>query len=129
MNPTVALSGMNAATARLDNSAKNIANIHSTSRVERGETIKAPYQPTDVVTLSQEAGGVITIQKERNNATTPVYDPESADADGDGMVQMPNVDLAQEVAQQKIATYDFKANLKVLEAQKKMDDSLLDIKV
>jgi len=42
---------------------------------------------------------------------------------------MPNVDLAQEVAQQKIATYDFKANLKVLEAQKKMDDSLLDIKV
>lgn len=129
MNPAVSLSGMNAATARLDNSAKNIANMESTSRIERGETIKAPYQPTDVVTLSQEAGGVITVQKERDNATVPVYNPDSADADSEGMVKMPNVDLAQEVAEQKMATYDFKANLKMLKTQKEMDDHLLDIEV
>ena len=128
MSYAVSLSGMNNAAARLDNSAKNVANMFSTSKSDGGDTVKAPYTPTDIISISQEAGGVISVQRERNNATIPVYDPESAVADEDGMVETPNVDLDREVVKQEMVTYDYKANLKALEAQKKMDDALLDIK-
>ncbi len=38
-----------------------------------------------------------------------------------------DVDPVQEAVHQKIATYDFKANLKSLEAQSKMQEEVIDI--
>lgn len=124
-----ALSGMNAASLRLANSANNIANIQSTSRLEGGETVRSPYMPTDVVQSSIEpTGGVNASLRVRDPATVPVFSPDNPYADTDGVVQYPNVSLEEEVVETKIASYDYKANLKVLETQDDMMQSLLDIK-
>jgi flagellar basal-body rod protein FlgC len=128
MSYSVSLSGMNAAATRIANSANNVANIQSTSTDKNGGTTKEAYRPTDIVSLSQEAGGVKTIVKERNNPTISVAAPDSPNADNNGTIEVPNVDLSRELVEQKMATYDYKANLKALEAQKEMDDVLLDIK-
>lgn len=131
MNPVygIALSGLNAASTRLANSANNVANAGSTSRLVNGSRVDGPYLPTDVVQTSVPNGGVQTSLQTRDPATTQVYAPDSAEADANGVVTLPNVDLAQEIAGQQIpATYDYKANLKVIKAQDDMFDSLLNIK-
>lgn len=127
MNPAISLSGMNAASARLGNSANNVANIESTALVREGKTLQETYLPKDIVQISQEAGGTDAYLKPRTPATVKVSDPENPAADADGMVEKPNVSLDEEVVQQQMATYDFKANLKALKAQDEMEQSLLDM--
>lgn len=125
----IALSGMNAAQVRLGNSANNVANAQSTSSSVNGQTIDSPYQPKDVVQRAIEpTGGVETSLRTRDPATVPVYAPENSAADDEGIVQFPNVNLEEEVVQQQIASYDFKASAKVIKVQDDMLKSLLDIK-
>lgn len=125
----ISLSGMNAAQVRLGNSANNIANLQSTSSVVNGQRVERAYQPTDVSQRSIEpAGGVETSLRPRDPATTPVFLPENPAADAEGIVEFPNVNLEQEVVQQQIASYDIKANAKVIKVQDEMMESLLDIK-
>ncbi|MFO1243079.1 MAG: flagellar basal body rod C-terminal domain-containing protein [Rickettsiales bacterium] len=131
MNPVfgISVSGMNAAGLRLANSANNIANVESTSRYENGETVRTPYMPTDVVQTSIEpTGGVKASVRPRDPASIPVYAPDHPYADTDGMVDYPNVSLEEELVDTKIASYDYKANLKVLKTADDMMQSLLDIK-
>ncbi len=125
----IALSGLNAASLRLANSANNVANANSTSRTVNGEKVEGAYRATDVVQTSvSPQAGVSASVRERDPATTQVYAPDSAEADANGLLEIPNVDLAQEIAGEQIpAAYNFKANLKVLEAEDEMMDSLLDI--
>lgn len=126
---SIALSGLNAASLRLANSANNIANVQSTSQYVNGETVREPYTPTDVVQSSIEpTGGVRSSLQPRDPATTPVFAPDNPYADTDGIVQYPNVSLEEEVIDTKLASYDYKANLKVLKTQDDMMQSLLDIK-
>ncbi len=129
MNAAISLSGMDVAAKRLGNSANNVANINSTALVREGKTIQETYLPKDIVQISQEAGGVDSYLKSRTPASIKVSDPENPTADENGMIDMPNVSLEEEVVQQQMATYDFKANLKALKAQDEMEQSLLDMKV
>lgn len=48
-------------------------------------------------------------------------------ANEDGIVQLPNVDLAQETANQMLASNTYKANLNVMKRADEMYQSLLDI--
>lgn len=131
MNPVygIALSGMQAASTRLANSANNVANVNSTSKLVGGQTVREPYTPTDVVQTSIEPqGGVRAELRPRDPATTSIYAPYSAEADENGIVEMPNVSLEQEIAAEQIpATYDYKANLKALKTADEMMESLLKI--
>ncbi len=117
-----AVSGLRAAEVRLANSANNVANIQTTGRAP-GQT----FQPLQVVQSSEAAGGVSTSLQAVNPATVPVFDPGNAAADAEGITQYPNVNLEQELVNQKIATYDFKANLKVIEKTDEMTKDLLNI--
>lgn len=123
----IPLSGLNAAGKRLESSANNTANQFSTLSTKEGETVKEPYAPTQVDNVSIETGGVNPVVRNINPSSVPVYDPENIAANEDGITQYPNVDPEREVIQQKIATYDFKANLNVLKTQDNMMKSLLDI--
>lgn len=107
----VALSGLNAASARIGVSANNVAN----STTEDFQAKQATARPLD-------GGGVVVDVKTKNPATVP-----APALGGEGTVQLPNVSLEQEVVNQVSASYDFKANLKVLEVQKELDKALLDI--
>lgn len=106
-----ALSGLQAAGTRLAVSANNVANSTSTG-----------YEAEEAVSRAQENGGVIVDIRSKNPATLTAPSP-----DGEGTVEVPNVSLDEEVISKVSAGYDFKANLKVVETQKKLDKALLDI--
>lgn len=122
-----ALSGLNAASTRLSASASNIANLQSTQTRRNGVTVNEPYTPVQVDQQSVAGGGTRAIVRPVPNPTVPVYDPSNAAADAEGIVQFPNVNLEEEVVNQVVAKYDFKANLQVIKTEKETTDSLLNI--
>lgn len=99
-----ALSGLNAASKKLEVSANNIANQFSTSLSADGKST-TPYtaQKVDQVTLSNGA-----IQAHVNDTQQPV-------------------DQATEMVNTLVASYDFKANLKTLKIADEMQQNLLNI--
>jgi flagellar basal-body rod protein FlgC len=130
---SIALSGMQAATRRLDVAARNIANVQSNGAlpgVEMPDGSAAPqaYAPQRVDQV-EVAGGT----EARVSAVSPAYvpqrDPDAPYANADGMVAAPNVDLTSEAAQVMVAKYTFAANAMVLRTGVQMVRSLLDIRV
>ncbi len=127
-NLGISLSGMQASAAHLANSANNIANMHSTSSVSNGEHKNDGFKPQTLLKSSVEpTGGVRTELRAKTPATVPVYQPDSINADKNGIVEYPNVNLEQEIIGQQMATYDFKANLKAFETIDDIMNSLLDV--
>lgn len=124
---TNALSGVKNATERLQVSANNIANEFSTVKNEGGKLTNEPYRPQTVVSVSQQQGGVGTEVVPREPETLKRYEPDSPVADENGFVEAPNVDVAEEITNQIVASYDAKANLKSLQTQNETLKSLLDI--
>ena len=110
------ISGLNAASRRIEVSANNIANQSSSN-----------YIPKRVEQISVEGGAVQSVVSDVNPASVPVFNPSSPEADQNGMTQLPNVDVATELVNQAIAAYDYKANLKSIQIQKKLDNFLLNI--
>lgn len=124
----IALSGLNAASRRLQVSSNNVANAFSTVQTAKdGTLVNDPYQAQRVVQSSLEGGGVRAQVVTDPNPTVRVFDPSSSVAAADGTVEAPNISLEEEVVQQQLASYDFQANLKVIKTQKEMDRALLDI--
>lgn len=107
----IALSGLRAAETRIGTSANNVANVTTTG-----------FEAKQVNARAADGGGVIVDIQNKNPASFTAPSP-----DGEGTIELPNVSLDEEVANQITAGYDFKANLKVIQVQKELDDSLLDI--
>ncbi|PZA10704.1 flagellar biosynthesis protein FlgC [Rhodopseudomonas palustris] len=131
---SIAVSGLKAATRRLEVSASNVANQQSTGalpdtngKVPAGA--QQPYRPLQVNQTDAPTGGTQTSLGTSSPATVPVSDPQAPFANADGMVAAPNVDLAQEFIGQMVAKYSYAANLATLKADKAMTKSLLDATV
>jgi flagellar basal-body rod protein FlgC len=125
---STALSGYNAAITRLDVSASNIANQSSTQSIDlNGETVASPYVPQQVVQSSNASGGVSTSTTPVSPASVRIYAPSIPGANAQGIVQMPNVDLVQQLVNTNIASYDARANLKLIKAQDEMMKQALNI--
>lgn len=123
-----ALSGIAAASQRLNVSAQNIANSESTqTRRGDGVVVNEPYVPGRLAQVSQAEGGVTTSVEPVSPASVQRYDPNNAAADANGLTNYPNVDTAQQLVQAKIATYDIQGNINVLKVQDRMFKSVLDI--
>jgi flagellar basal-body rod protein FlgC len=129
----IAVSGLNDASARIANAAANIVNASSTSSLPRnsGESYSG-FVPQDVITLSQSDGtnnlGVQSQRVARDPAYSPVYDPANAQANDQGLVAAPNVDLANEAINLLQASVSYQANAAVISIALKTDKALLDIK-
>ncbi|WP_028829219.1 flagellar basal body rod protein FlgC [Proteocatella sphenisci] len=136
----ISASGLTAQKQRLDIIAENITNINTT-RTEGG----GPYQRKMVVfqpidqqdfksVLSRTArennqkGGVqITELVEDTREFKSVYDPDHPDANADGYVMMPNVDLIKETVDSMSATRSYDANITAFNAIKMMATKALEI--
>jgi flagellar basal body rod protein FlgC len=103
-----AVSGLMASSTRLNTSANNVANQFSTE----GEV----YQAQRTEQTARAEGGVSAQATPKDPATVPSAQGE-----------LPNVDSAEEVIQQQIASYDFKANLTVLKAADEMAEEVINI--
>jgi len=129
---TIAVSGMNAAARRLEVSASNVANVTSTGALPNADgTVPAgaprAYAPLELVQTESAGGGTQTAVTTVTPATTAISDPQAPFANQDGLVAAPNVDLAQEMISQLIASYTFAANATVMKADDRMAGALLNI--
>lgn len=130
----IALSGMMAATRRLEATASNVANVRSTGALPAADgTVPAgmqqPYTPVRVDQTDVSGGGTATSVGTVTPSYTPMADPQSPFANADGLVAAPNVDLSQEMVGLMIARYTFTANVRVMEADDRMAKTLLDAKI
>jgi flagellar basal-body rod protein FlgC len=130
MNPiSIAMSGMQAASLRLNASASNVANLRTNGRLPpAGGTSAAPaaYAPLRVDQVEVSGGGTAANVSTASPSYTPSYDPTASYADGNGMVAAPNVDLANEAVQQITAKYEFAASAAIMRAASDMTKTLLD---
>jgi len=127
---TIAVSGLNVATLRLDVAASNIANALSEGPLPdaaNAANFPAAYTPLRVNQTDVVGGGTSATVSAVSPATVPVYDPSAQFADSAGMVASPNVDLATELVQAMIARYSFAANAQVIRADAQMSAALLNI--
>jgi flagellar basal body rod protein FlgC len=104
-----ALSGMAAQAMRVAVSANNIANVQSVKAVRGGHVTDEVFMPQDVFQISDENGGTIAYTKDSGATPISSYDPQS------GVISMPNVDVAAELAKVTQASFAYKSNLKMLE--------------
>lgn len=140
----IAGSALTAGRLRMDVISENIANANTT-RTEKGGSYRRKmvvYEPADKGsfqdTLENELsgsstgnttlGGVkVTGVVEDQSPLIPVYDPSNPDADEDGYVQKPNVDLVKETLDMMSVTRAYNANLTALDAVKGMASKALEI--
>jgi flagellar basal-body rod protein FlgC len=127
---TIAVSGLNAATLRLDVAANNIANSLSDGPLPgtaNPENFPSAYTPLRVNQTDVVGGGTSATISSVSPATVSTFDPTAPFANSDGMVASPNVDLANEMVQLLIARYSFAANAQVIRTDAQMSAALLNI--
>lgn len=138
-------SGLTAQQLRLDVISENVTNMQTT-RTENGE----PYRRKMVVfeeqngresfqaalaraagrtlTPNNNEGGVrVTEIVEDTSDFKQIYDPTHPDADANGYVRLPNVDLVKETVDAMAAQQAYTANVTVFNALKGMATSALEI--
>lgn len=133
----ISASGLAAERLRLDTIASNIANVNTT-RGENGQPYKrkvAVFQENlnreyNKVTgkYNNELKGVKAVGiKEDDSPLKRVYDPSNPDADKDGYVNMPNVNILNEMADMIAATRSYEANVNAVNSEKSMFLKALEI--
>lgn len=138
----ISASGMTAQRQRLDVAAENIANINTTRTASGGpyrrklvvlqEKPSTSFRSVFYSRLAQnnlpEKGGVQVSQIfEDGSDLNPVYNPEHPDADENGYVMMPNVDLVKETVDSMSATRSYEANITAFNAIKLMAQKALEV--
>jgi len=137
MGMRISSSGLVAERLRMDTIASNVANATTT----RGENGK-PYirkiavfqenlqQELDKTTGTYKASfkGVTAVGIENDpSPLRRVYDPSHPDADKDGYVMMPNVNILNEMADMIASTRAYEANVSSMTAEKSMFSKALEI--
>lgn len=128
----VSTSGLVAQRARLNAISSNIANM-STTRNERGEP--EPYQPryvtfeTDASLTTAGGGSGVKIASVEHSTEPPKmkYEPGHPDADEQGFVRYPAVDMTMQFVDAIEATRAYEANVGVIEVTKNMTEQTLRI--
>jgi flagellar basal-body rod protein FlgC len=121
-------SGLMAQRTRLDTIAANIANANTTHNAA-GEAV--PYRRRFVVFSPGQPGnpakpGVRVADVKADPAPFPKrFEPGHPDADGDGYVRYPNIDLSIEYVNALEASRAYEANVSMMEVSKAMINATL----
>jgi flagellar basal-body rod protein FlgC len=117
----VAGSAMSAQSQRLNTVASNIANADSTSS-STGQVYKSKQVVfTAAPVAGAEATGVKVQQVvEDQSAPKMVYDPKHPQADENGYVAMPNVNVVEEMVNMISASRSYQTNVETMNAAKSM---------
>lgn len=126
----ISASGLTAQRLRMDTIANNIANIETTRTPEGG-----PYQRQVPLFASRESqetgqpGGGVRVQALLRDQSPfkRVYEPGHPDADEEGYVLMPNVELVKEMVDMIDASRAYEANVTALNTAKEMAQRALEI--
>jgi flagellar basal-body rod protein FlgC len=135
----ISSSGMSANRLRMNTISSNIANVNTTQTPEGG-----PYRRKDVVFEAmpdtENFAEIITDPNRANQQRVQVtdvlvdqkapnlrYEPNHPDANDDGYVAYPNINLMEEMANMIQATRAYEANVSAMRATKDMAMSALEI--
>lgn len=135
----VSSSGMTAQRQRMNAISSNIANINTTRTPEGG-----PYRRKDVVFEAMPEqktfGEILHTEVDRNVSRVQVtdvavdkkapllkYEPNHPDANAEGYVAYPNINLMEEMTNMIQATRAYEANVSAMGATKNMAMSALEI--
>ncbi len=144
-NMRVSSAALSAQRLRLDIISNNIANAQTTKTADGG-----PYKRQDVEFVAQGSqnglpefianrlSSSIPIEKSSSGVQVArivtdetegarVYDPAHPDADEEGYVTYPNVDIVTEMTNMLSATRSYEANLAMVDASKNMAQKALNI--
>lgn len=133
----ISASGLSAERLRMDTIASNIANVNTT-RGEDGQPYRrkiAVFQENLDKELNASTGktetkflGVKAVGIEEDKSDLrKVYDPTNPDADNEGYVSMPNVNIMNEMADMISSTRAYEANVSAMTAEKSMFMKALEI--
>jgi len=133
----ISASALRAERLRLNTISSNIANIATTRTPEGG-----PYRKREVVfrstdnlferSLEEKMRGAaqgVEVAEIRTSPEPPrmVYDPSHPDANAEGMVAMPAINLFEEMADMMTASRAYDANVAAVKAAKHMAMKALEI--
>jgi flagellar basal-body rod protein FlgC len=139
---TLSGAGMHAQRDRMSVVSGNLVNSETTRTPEGG-----PYKRRDVifeavpleddfstlmtVGLTQRPSGVLAVEiagvRESTKAPRKVYDPSHPDADNQGYVAYPDINVMEEMADLMSAVRSYEANLAVFNATKGLVRRLLEL--
>ncbi|MBU0483875.1 MAG: flagellar basal body rod protein FlgC [Proteobacteria bacterium] len=131
-------SALKAERTRLNVSAMNLANADTTRTIEGG-----PYRAKSVIFAAKPLAGSFGAQLDSADAKLrevqvvevvedqapfkEVYDPSHPDANEEGIVMMPNVNVVEQMIDVMSARRAYEANVTALDAAKSMALKALDI--
>ena len=131
----ISASGLSAQRVRLNTISSNLANINTTRTPEGG-----PYKRKDVVfTAVEEKNSFNRILKDKVNAVKVeeviedqrpfkfVYDPYHPDANKDGYVSYPNIEMVEEMVNMLSASRLYEANINAVKTTTDMAKKALMI--
>ncbi|HVK61832.1 MAG TPA: flagellar basal body rod protein FlgC [Bdellovibrionales bacterium] len=135
----VSASGLAAQRMRMNTISSNIANINTTRTPEGG-----PYRRKEVILEAmpeaKSFGEVLMSQPQRDIARVQVtdvdvdrkapllkYEPDHPDADENGYVAYPNINMMEEMANMIQATRAYEANVSAMQATKDMAMTSLEL--
>ncbi len=132
----ISSSGLRAQRVRMETIATNLANIHTTRTDDGG-----PYRKQNVVLGSVDAAGQgfggllnkklegVEVEEitESEKAFEKTYDPAHPDADADGYVSYPNVNVLEEMTDMVSASRSYEANVNVINTTKHLFQKSLEI--
>jgi flagellar basal-body rod protein FlgC len=133
----ISASGLKAQRTRMEVVAANIANVHTTRTEEGG-----PFRKKEVVFTTQDVSETspfgslyrqrvegVNVEEVRESAKPfeQTHDPYHPDADAEGYVTYPNVNVMEEMADMISATRAYEANVNVINNTKEMFNRSLEI--
>ena len=128
----ISTSGLVAQRQRLDTIAGNIANANATRNAD-GEPSPflrrlVSFHPEPQASASQAGVGVnYTVDIDRTTPTRRVHEPGHPDADADGYVTYPNIDVMTEFVNAMEAGRAYEANISAMEITKQLAQMSLQI--
>lgn len=133
----ISASALKAQRIRMNAISSNLANIETTRTPDGG-----PYRKREVVFQSSQQGFADTLDTRLRDAVQGVrvaqiqasslppmmvYNPSHPDANAQGLVAMPNINLVEETADMMSASRAYEANVTVVKSAKRMALKALEI--
>jgi flagellar basal-body rod protein FlgC len=132
----ISASGLSAESLRMDTISSNMANAETTHGAN-GQPYRrkvAVFQENLNRELSKDGKyenvpmGVKAVGVENDNSSfRRIYEPSNPDADAQGYVLMPNVNILNEMADMMTATRSYEANVSAINSEKSMFSKALEI--
>ncbi len=127
----VSASALEAQRMRMNTVASNMANAQSTRTEAGGPYVKKEVSFSSVQINPGESDGLVGVKVngvvEDRKPPLVVYDPGHPDADENGNVSMPNINVIEEMVNMMMALRAYEANVKAFNTSKGMYQKALEL--